>query len=348
MNRFLRTGAMLLIALAVRVGAASPAPDYTQPGAWAAYPGRPSHADDTPSGVTVGSELSVPVFFIHPTTYLAPVMGNAPYDAGGEVGERVDDSVLKFQASVFNGCCSIYAPRYRQASLKAITTNSPAGYAAAELAYGDVKRAFLEFLRQNPDRPFVLASHSQGSIHGLRLLQEQIIGQPLQQRLVAAYLIGVALPQDLAQLGVPVCASAQASGCVITWNSVKRGREDRRRLQDSVIWWQGQYQAIAGRPLVCVNPLDWRADSAAPASANRGAIYSAGRSAPIPAPVPGLTGAECQEGLLGVEVILGERRHFTDPLTLVGIYHDFDYGLFYMNIRENVPQRVADWRAMHR
>ena len=30
----------------------------------------------------------------------------------------------------------------------------------------------------------------------------------------------------------------------------------------------------------------------------------------------------------------------SDVLTLAGVYHDFDYGLFYMNIRENVSMRV--------
>jgi hypothetical protein len=41
---------------------------------------------------------------------------------------------------------------------------------------------------------------------------------------------------------------------------------------------------------------------------------------------------------------MGERRHFSDVLTLAGIYHDFDYGLFYVNIRENAARRMAAWR----
>jgi len=30
-------------------------------------------------------------------------------------------------------------------------------------------------------------------------------------------------------------------------------------------------------------------------------------------------------------------------MTLSGIYHDFDYGLFYANIRANVAIRVQAW-----
>jgi len=323
---------------------AQSAPDYSQPAAWAAYPGRHSHADDVPAGLSAGNEHDVGVFFIHPTTYLAPVMGNASYDASGEVGARVDEAVLRFQASVFNECCRVFAPRYRQASLRAITTNTSAAYAVADLAYSDVAHAFSEFLRVNGNRPFILASHSQGSIHALRLLQQQIIGTPLQHRLVAAYVIGVALPVQIADLGLPVCTREDSTGCVITWNSVRRAHVDRRRKEDSVIWWQGSYQPIAGRRLVCVNPLDWRQDSTALPNANLGAVYSDGRNEPLPAPLPGLTGARCEDGLLGVEIPLGERRHFSDVLTMTGIYHDFDYGLFYVNIRENASKRVAAWR----
>ena len=68
-------------------GAASlDAADYSQPSAWAAYPGQPSHAEDAPAGVSKGVDQDVVVFFVHPTTYLTPVMGNAGFDVGGEVG----------------------------------------------------------------------------------------------------------------------------------------------------------------------------------------------------------------------------------------------------------------------
>jgi len=38
-----------------------------------------------------------------------------------------------------------------------------------------------------------------------------------------------------------------------------------------------------------------------------------------------------------------QRHRFRDLLTIAGIYHDFDYGLFYMNIRENAQTRSAAW-----
>ena len=135
---------LLAIVLTTSAAAAGPpaAPDYTSPSAWAAYPGTASHTDDVPPGLEATHTTGAPLFFVHPTTYLVPITANAEFAPGGAVQAGVDAAVMRFQASVFNGCYVIFAPRYRQASLHAITSNTPQGYAADELAYGDVQRAF--------------------------------------------------------------------------------------------------------------------------------------------------------------------------------------------------------------
>jgi hypothetical protein len=61
-----------------------------------------------------------------------------------------------------------------------------------------------------------------------------------------------------------------------------------------------------------------------------------------------LTAASCKNGLLGVDIARDQRRHFRDPLTLFGSYHDFDYSLFYMNIRANAILRCKTWLAANR
>jgi Protein of unknown function (DUF3089) len=102
-----------------------PAPDYADPNTWAAYPGKPGPEEDTPAGIAttpLTERSGVDVFFIHPTTYLTLAIGNARYDESGATRTRLENGVLKFQASVFNHCCRIFAPRYRQASLKGITS----------------------------------------------------------------------------------------------------------------------------------------------------------------------------------------------------------------------------------
>jgi len=343
-NRWLIT-LICLSGVALSAAAETPAaPDYADPNTWAAYPGKPGPEEDTPEGIakTPFTERNgVDVFFIHPTTYLSLSIGNARYDESGATRTRLENGVLRFQASVFNHCCRIFVPRYRQASLKGITAASPAGFASADLAYSDVRRAFDYYLsKENNGRPFIIAGHSQGSIHAIRLLQERIIGTPLSHRLIAAYVPGSALPHEIEEKGLAVCRTPDMTACILDWNSDSPTVVDKRRKESAVIWWQGRYQAIAGRPLVCVNPLNWIDNGAAAATENLGAVYFGGRGQPIPAPITGAAGAACDGGLLRVQIREGQRRHFTDPLSLFGIYHDFDYGLWYMNIRQNLDVRI--------
>jgi len=330
-------------------GQGPPAPDYSRAESWAAHPRYTSgREEETPEGVALGSRAerdSVDVFFIHPTTYLALSISNARFDEPGETRARLENGVLRLQASVFNGCCRIFAPRYRQASLKAITSDTPAGFAAAELAYSDVLRAFDYYIAQeNQGRPFIIAGHSQGSIHAIRLLQERIAGTALANRMVAAYVPGSSLPRAVEERGLAICRSESMTGCVLDWNSDSPEKQDTRRTRDAVLWWDGRYQTIAGRPMVCVNPLSWADNGSAAAAQNIGAVYSEGPRAPIPAPVAGAASAACDGGLLRVDVRPDQRRHFSDLLTLFGVYHDFDYGLYYMNIRQNLTKRIGQMK----
>jgi Protein of unknown function (DUF3089) len=322
-----------------------PAPDYSRAESWAAHPAHSGTEEDTPAGVdkkSLAVRAAVDVFFIHPTTYIFAGISNARFDEPGLTRRVIDDGVLRFQASVFNGCCRIFAPRYRQASLKGIITASPEGFATADLAYSDVLRAFDHYLaHDNQGRPFIIAGHSQGSIHAIRLLQERIVGTPLARRLVAAYVPGSSLPRAIADKGLSICRTPSMTGCVVDWNSDSADAKDKRRRQDAIVWWEGRYQPIAGRPMLCVNPLNWRDEGAAPAEENLGSVYRDGPRQPIPAPVAGAVSAACDGGLLRVTIQRDQRRHFSDALTVFGIYHDFDYALYYMNIRQNLETRIG-------
>lgn len=208
-----------------------------------------------------------------------------------------------------------------------------------DFAYADVVRAFDYFLAHYSNgRPFIIASHSQGSLHALRLLQERVVGTPLAKRLVAAYVVGGFTPTDIEAAGLPICRDARQTGCIIDWNSVTERGMSTRRNGAALMWLNGRYQTSAGRDIVCVNPLNWQAGGTAAASHNLGALPPS--RAADPAPVPGLTGAACRDGLLVVDLEPGEQIRFADPLAVLGIYHDLDYNLYYMNIRENAVDRV--------
>lgn len=57
---------------------------------------------------------------------------------------------------------------------------------ASNLAYSDVKAAFVHFIDSlNGNRPFIIASHSQGTRLALRLLADCVEGTPLADRFIA-------------------------------------------------------------------------------------------------------------------------------------------------------------------
>lgn len=326
---------------------APPAPDYDHSESWMALPGRPGLEHTAPAGLAPITEADAlaDVFFIHPTTSVATDIWNARWDASGDAAP-LSPAVLLGQVSVFNGCCRIYAPHYRQATLPALS-KSPG---AVDLAYSDVAAAFRQFISsRNNRRPFILASHSQGTGHAIRLLQTEILGTPLQSRMIAAYLIGGYVPDTFPEIGLPICDAPDQVGCVLAWNAAKpQARLARIVVDEKPYWWKGGVRTENLAQAICVNPLTWRDetqnDEAASAILNPGSI-------PLPrspfgllsAPTPNLTGARCHARML--EVDLGDAPEtYSDRLTrLAGSYHLNDYGLFYVALRENAVLRVLAW-----
>ena len=124
------------------------APDYSKTESWAALPDKKDNADLSIPNTSVEdhqAEAKVDVFFIHPTTYRLGAKWNGSM-TNKKVSKRTDNLPIRYQASVFNGSCKVYAPRYRQASLVTYIEkkgNAPKVFA---FAYQDVKQAFLYYI----------------------------------------------------------------------------------------------------------------------------------------------------------------------------------------------------------
>jgi hypothetical protein len=332
-------------------------PDYRQARYWAALPEKASAAKLVPGGGSGVDSAPADVFYIHPTSYISGESWNAPLFVDSRAWEMVD-IILGAQASAFNGCCEIYAPHYRQATLWSFLDRSENGERALELAYSDVRRAFGEFLDRNGDRPFIVASHSQGTYHALRLLSEAVDGTPLQQRLVAAYLIGYWVPMDTfgrTLKHIDPCDSATDTGCIVHWSTYGERGQRRGGIPH---WYPAGHEFSDGKPLLCTNPLNWRRDgSRVEAEAHPGALYvSRGGSRlntlfnhpagvkldDLPPLLPGFTWAECRDGLL--RVAAQEDTVFREVATDgAQDYHMIDYSLFYQSVRENAVERLGSF-----
>jgi hypothetical protein len=303
-----------------------PAPDYSDPSAWAALPDRVDGADLRIPEFVADEQAQAPadVFYIHPTNYVKNGNWNGPLD-DSDAKTLLDDHYLPAQASAFNSCCRVYAPRYRAASFAAFLDTTGSGKQAIELAYQDVVAAFDYYLAHyNQGRPLVLAAHSQGSKHLVRLLGERIKGTDLAHRVIAVYAVGWPIDQRaLAQTaGMPVCDAPEATGCLVSWNSV--GPHAQK-------WGDTSHN-------VCVNPLSWKTDGAhVDDSNNRGTLV--GRTIKTD-----MADAQCVEGRLIVKYFRSLELLAALKLAPINlgreVYHVYDYNLFYMSIRANSIDRV--------
>lgn len=303
------------------------APDYSRPEDWAAHPKKKDPSDSIPAFFKANylKDSSVDVFFIHPTTFTYPNAGewNASLD-NETLNKKTNETTILLQASVFNEF-PVYAPRYRQAHIQAYyTKDSIAARKAFDIAYSDVKNAFIHFIESNPGRPFILASHSQGTTHAIRLLKELVDGKPLQSRLVTAYLIGMKIPDQFSSL--KMCSDSTDTGCLVGWRSFRSGYEP---------WYIDQEE---GEPMI-TNPLTWNAETdPAPASLNKGAVLrNMNKGYPQAA-----------------DAVIHDRVLWITELNFPGSflirkrnYHIGDINLFYGNIRQNLRTRVSYFKIPH-
>lgn len=304
------------------------APDYSRTRCWAALPEIKDSADAVPYGTTLEdlqSQAQVDVFYIHPTVDYSGKGWNADLN-NKRINKRTDIYPVRFQASAFNGSCKVYAPRYRQATLYSFTKSAGEnGIQALELAYTDVCVAFQYYLQHyNKGRPFIIASHSQGSRHAYRLLNDYFQNNPpLIHQLVAAYIIG--LRTDSVFTFLPACTNENQTGCIISWNTYKWGAKSNN------------YYLGANR--YCTNPLSWKNDTTYCSKAmNLGGIPRSFDRIDTE-----ICDAKIEDGLLWIH-----KPKRNGYFRIGKNFHMSDYQLFYMNIRQNVKTRIdAYWERIN-
>jgi hypothetical protein len=248
----------------------------------------------------------------------------------------------------------VFAPRYRQASLYTSLTLFDDALEAREFAYGDVRAAFDEYLRDfSGGRPFIIVGVEQGGVLASRLLSEVITPDPrLKRRLVAAYLQETIVPAD--EFGpdsmIPACDRRDEAGCVLAWISIRRGDFPRAlRLHHRTVVWndRGRLVGLNGRQPLCVNPLlGGVGDMDAPPRLNLGAANASGLEwGATPGFMTRQVGAACVGGILSVT------RPRSASLRPSGGWPErlraAPYNLFYADIEADARARVAAWEAVN-
>lgn len=314
---------------------------YAGPGLWYARPemGMASPGEWLPTMASPKQQSrAAALFYIHPTTYLGNDHWNAPV-GDREAADRAA-LMLRNQATAFNASARIWAPRYRQATFGVFLKDSPAAKKALDYAYRDVAAAFRQFVTDIPaDQPVILAGHSQGTLHLLRLVKEEVARQPIGRRIIAIYAIGwpISIAHDLPALGFPACTQPEQTGCVQAWQSFAdpANPQQIQQVYDATNGLDGLTRA--GTPMLCTNPLTGGATPDAAASRNLGTLTADAVMEPG-ALEPGKVPARCSDA--GWLIIGTPPEGFGTFILPGNNFHLFDYNLFWANIRADSIRRT--------
>lgn len=310
--------------------AVPPAPDYADQDAWASLPSIIDSADVVPDTSMRNGQANAPVdvFFIYPTTYTGK-RGERNWNADiydTRLNVRTDRSAIRNQATVFNGSCKVYAPRYRQAHLESFFTKRHKDDArqALGLAYHDVKAAFLYYLdHYNHGRPLIIAAHSQGTWHAEQLIRDFYdTGERNMPDLIVAYLVGMPVKKNDFETIHP-CKSEDDIHCFCSWRTVNEKYKPNRLYP-------------VGDKFAVINPVDWKTDTT---EVSRQWHLGAVLTKFYHGIYPELVDSYIDHGLLRVT----RPKIPGIPVLLMRNYHIADYNLFYADIRKNVGIRIATY-----
>lgn len=309
-------------------------PDYSQKSSWYQIPEITKDVD---------------TFYILATEYMGFDEG-APNYAAMDEPEMVESAPFQYatNASAFEESTNVFLPFYRQSSLKYAgevwRRDGNVDAALSGIPYEDITAALdYYFENYNNGRPFILASHSQGSAISKLVLKKYFKEHPeYYSRMVAAYVIGYAVTKDEldANPHLKFASGESDTGVIISWNTEGKGNVENN-VKTCVLYPNA----------ISINPLNWKLDGTyAPTSENLGSLMLNEEQTQF---VIGDVGADAQV-IPERGVILTNAQMEPIPPELAAVAteffgpdgrHESDYTFYYNNIKANVAKRIATFKA---
>lgn len=292
----------------------------------------------------------VDVFYLYPSAW-AKVNADDPIVCDIDNPVMLQQSKLAYdrQATAFETSANIFAPYYRQDDAGS-TLQMPVEE-QQDIVKGipltDATAAFEYYIEHyNNGRPFILASHSQGSNVMIYILQDYMKEHPdVYKRMVAAYVIGYSITDDyLAQNpNLKFATGAGDTGVIISYNT-----------QAPTI--EGTDGVVLPTAHV-INPISWTTDqTVTPASDNLGSLQlnSDGSVVKNPdgTPVKVMNFADAQVDIAkGVIICSTVDVNTYAPGSAMfgkGVFHSFDFPFYYFDIQANAELRAANYLKEHK
>ena len=258
--------------------------------------------------------LNVSVFYIHPTTLFSSTKWNA--DTSHFINNEIIDLCLENQASVFAGITDLYAPHYREMHIHSYT-DTINGIKAFNFAYNDVKSSFEYFLSTIKTDKFIIASHSQGTNHAKKLINEYIYpNKELRSKLIMSYLIGMDIYDD--EMLIDLCQNPFQLNCFLNWRSFNE------------TYYPNDWNY--GDDFICINPITFKNDTVwSDKNEHKGILFPNQRIL-----FKRSLSVKNEKGLAWISfhnnLILNKFKKNS--------YHNADFNLFWINIRQNLIERL--------
>lgn len=279
------------------------------------------------NGGLTGAEVDV--FYIYPTVFEGDEVpcGNN-MDIHAPLLRQQAQNTINQQIGVFSHSARVFAPYYQQVSKKTLMKNDSICNEYITIAYNDVEAAFDYYLEHfNNNRPFILAGHSQGSMLLLELMNNRFHEKYLMDKLVAAYTIGYTLNNQNSKSWMNIASKKDDIGVIILYNSVGFPEADSPSVKGYT---------------ECINPLNWSNKENCVSNIhdiNAVWINNEGKDT---LHIPHFTGAYiANNGKLVLEIPEQNLKYVSDVTD--GVYHKYDYTLFYQNLQQNVKTRINSY-----
>ncbi|MBQ8714494.1 MAG: DUF3089 domain-containing protein [Prevotella sp.] len=303
------------------------APDYSQKSCWYKIPEITKKFD---------------TFFIYPTEYMGSNEGDPDYaslDNPDMVEGVKNDHII--MASAFEESTNLFIPYYRQASAMAMKnaydkTGDIRGVLVST-PYEDITAALdYYFENYNNGRPFIIASHSQGSAINSLVLRDYFKEHPdYYKRMVASYMIGFSVTKDWLKDNphLKFATGESDTGVIVSWNT-----EGKKNVE------QNAKNVVVMQNAISINPLNWKLDDTyASASENKGSLIIDEKAGTVNI---GDIGADAQVNTARGVVVTNAN---SEPIPLTEFFgpqsfHNGDYTFYYNNIKDNVAKRIAAYK----
>jgi hypothetical protein len=157
--------------------------------------------------------------------YVYPTVSDQQTDNANLHIDPEERSIALYQAARYSQHCRVFAPMYRQVTLKGIFgTVTPH---MSQVAYNSALQGWRDYMANyNNGRPVVLIGHSQGTFVLRQLIAQEIDPDPqVRSQLVSAILLGgnVTVKQGKNVGGdfqnIPACRSSAQIGCVMAFST---------------------------------------------------------------------------------------------------------------------------------